>query len=318
MAYFPSHLGPFQCPKEHTPKIAFRSPRRPAATAATAATQLAPAETFPKRLKKKIRFFVDNDDCSQAGARGTSSTSSGNRTEVDQSLDDEFLHHPKLRGSILLGIESEQLSEGAMDLESLIQEAEIKYVGRRVQPGEVKLVTIKSPRASPSTTPKRQCHPHTPLPTPPASVRCLQSKTSNCQPTDCPANDQRWSLPTGAKHCTMHAIQQIDNLYSQVAILKNAEQRERITTALQRTKAALMKKLGARSFEEYSQLEGHITRELKMVQMAQAELLAKRDMELEGEGGEDEGKDKDEDRNWAEVLADESSEEVGVAPIRQV
>jgi len=42
-----------------------------------------------------------------------------------------------------------------------------------------------------------------------------------------------------------------------------------------------MKKLGVGSFEEYEKIEKIINRELKIVQMAQAELLELRVLELE-------------------------------------
>jgi hypothetical protein len=57
-----------------------------------------------------------------------------------------------------------------------------------------------------------------------------------------------------------------------------------MTRALQRTKTALMKKLSAGSVEEYEEIEGDIARELKIVQTAQAELLALKKLERERGG----------------------------------
>lgn len=103
---------------------------------------------------------------------------------------------------------------------------------------------------------------------------------------------ERWSLPMEAKNSVLDAIKEMDRFFSQLATLEDSDQRQIMTAALQRVKAALMKKLGVGTFAEYLELETIIVRDLNIVKREQAEMLALRRLKNEGHR-EDDGRGTD-------------------------
>jgi len=173
---------------------------------------------------------------------------------------------------------------------------------RRVKPGEVKAYTVASRKKKAEKEKldivRRVSNPK-PLPSIPARAASCSIRRSFSLPTVMSTAPEGWSLPTEAKIVTLDAIQQIDKFFSQVATLEESPQRQSMTAAFQRAKAALMKKLRIGSYGEYLELEGIIQTEMDIVKKAQTELLVLRHLEIE------EGRGVDEDGTEVGSLSDE-------------
>jgi len=132
MAYFPSHLAPFECPKENRPPhITGRPPRR----MTHISSLFSPSLSTPRRPKKNFSFFVEKEDVSNVDTKSAGPSRNCKPGEVDQAPVDEFLHQPKLKRSIVFDLESDHHSEaGTTDCESHhhFSEADTKdFAGRR-------------------------------------------------------------------------------------------------------------------------------------------------------------------------------------------
>jgi hypothetical protein len=162
---------------------------------------------------------------------------------------------------------------------------------RKVKPGEVKPYTVvprKKKLVEHILERVKSLGDAKPPPTLPVRRASFPMRKSFSLPSVLSPTAEGWSLPVEAKAITLDAIQQIDKFFSQLAVLEDSPQRQSMTAAFQRAKAALMKKLGIESFGEYLELEGTIRKEMDVVKKAQTELLVLRHLGIEGDGAIDE------------------------------